>query len=105
VKTLREAKEQAARVYLCEVIRMTRGNLSRAAPIVGVERKHLYKLMRRHSLNVEALLGQGVRRDRGPRRGSVNGAGIFRSNPLLDAGRELQEPPPHPEAAGSHALT
>ena len=49
--TLKEARELADRTYLNQLMRRTRGNVSRAARVSGRNRTDLHELLRRHGFN------------------------------------------------------
>jgi len=49
--TLKEARELADRTYLDQLMRRTRGNVSRAARVSGRNRTDLHELLRRHGFN------------------------------------------------------
>ena len=46
-----EAKDQFERNYLMTILRVAKGNVSRAARLAGRERSRFYKLLRRHEIN------------------------------------------------------
>ncbi len=51
VASFRDAKRAFERDYVTRVLRMCRGNISRAARIAKKDRKDFYDVMRRNSIN------------------------------------------------------
>jgi two-component system response regulator GlrR len=52
---LNQAREAFDRTYLVQVLTATKGNVSRAAELVGRYRADLYKLLRKHALDPAAF--------------------------------------------------
>jgi two-component system response regulator GlrR len=55
--TLKEAREQAEKTYLDQLLRRTRGNVSQAARVSGRNRTDLHELLRRHGLHPPSYRG------------------------------------------------
>ncbi len=51
IKTFKEAKTEFERDYLCQVLRITQGNISKAASLAGKYRADFYKLLRKHNID------------------------------------------------------
>ncbi len=55
IKSFKEAKAEFERKYLCEVLRLTQGNISQAATLAGKYRADFYKLLRKHQIDPQAF--------------------------------------------------
>jgi len=56
--TLSQARDQFERQYLVRVLKMTDGNVSRAAELAGRNRTDFYKLLKRHDLSAAEFKGK-----------------------------------------------
>ncbi|MDX3775579.1 sigma 54-interacting transcriptional regulator [Chromatiaceae bacterium AAb-1] len=57
--TLTEARDQFERQYLIRVLKMTEGNVTRAAELAGRNRTDFYKLLKKHELSAAQVAEQG----------------------------------------------
>lgn len=57
--TLIEARDQFERQYLIRVLKMTEGNVTRAAELAGRNRTDFYKLLKKHELSASQVAEQG----------------------------------------------
>lgn len=54
--TLTEARDEFEREYLIRVLKMTEGNVTRAAELAGRNRTDLYKLLKKHNLTANQII-------------------------------------------------
>ena len=48
----REARQALDRQYVLEALEKSKGNISRAAKILGLNRRSIYKMLRRHGISI-----------------------------------------------------
>lgn len=58
--TLTEARDQVERQYLIRVLRMTEGQVTRAAELAGRNRTDFYKLLKKHDLSAASVTAQAM---------------------------------------------
>lgn len=54
---IRAGREKSARRYLQEILRASRGNVTRAAMRAGLERESFYRLLRRYEIRPDDYRG------------------------------------------------
>ena len=74
------------RHYLTQLLTHSRGNMSHAARVAGVDRTTLYRLLARHGLDRRVLTSAQSHTQTGS--GSTNDNGIQRGTDLADGSRQ-----------------
>ena len=62
-RSFQEAKAEFEKAFLERVLRTHRGNITRAAQVVGLDRANLYGKIRKHGINVEGMRREDVKRE------------------------------------------
>lgn len=54
-KTIAQAREELEREYLSQVLRATKGTISRVAKLTGIKRSSFHGLLQRHGIDVDSF--------------------------------------------------